>query len=206
MTDYATLVQDIQDYAEDDSTEFVTDIPGFITRAEEQIFRNMPTNLEYNAEATGTLTASVKTLAHGKAALRNIREFWVTNGSNKVRLDRRSESFIDLYTPDSTTTGLPKFYAQKDNDTIVFAPTPDAGYSYTLRYRAIPTGLSAGQTTTWFSTNQYDMLLDACMVRASMWKEDDEAIARYKASFTEKMAAFQSESLSSYKNDDTTGV
>jgi len=204
MTTYSTLIQDLQDWAEDDSTEFVAEAPLMITRAEERLFRSAPEALVYNKETTGTLTSGTKTLAHG-VVTRSIRQFTVTSGSATKFLNRRSESFIDLYTPDSTTTGLPLFYSQTDNENMTFAPTPDANYAYSLKYKDLPTGLSATNASTWFSTNQYDLLLNAALIEAATFKEDDESVARFTAGYGEKIQLFKAEIVSSYKNEDTTG-
>ena len=70
------------------------------------------------------------------------------------------------YAPDRTSTGIPKYYANWDNDTIILAPTPNAAYTIELAYNAQETGLSSSNTTTWVSTNAPGLLLICLLSRS----------------------------------------
>jgi hypothetical protein len=57
-------------------------------------------------------------------------------------LDVRDMSFINEYNQ-SNTTGVPKYYANWDENTVIVAPTPDQAYTIQLNYILKPTGLSS---------------------------------------------------------------
>ena len=59
---YAQLKQAIQDYAENDETSFVSNIPIFIRAAEERILKNVQLNF-FRKNVIGSMTSSVKFLA-----------------------------------------------------------------------------------------------------------------------------------------------
>ena len=63
---YAELKQAIQDYAENDETTFVNNLPVFIRNAEERIFK-MVQLTDFRKNALGNTTASIKYLELPKA-------------------------------------------------------------------------------------------------------------------------------------------
>jgi hypothetical protein len=63
---------------------------------------------------------------------------------NKEFLLFKDLDFVQTYTPDASTTGQPKYYAQFDVDNFIIAPTPDANYTVDIHYLYRPASLTAG--------------------------------------------------------------
>lgn len=192
MSTYASLTQDIQDFAENDDSEFTDEIDGFILRSEEKIFREAPLLSVFRAENTGTLSASTATLTM-PTGKRTIRSFSITVSSSEVFLQQRTDSYLQDMYPNSSTTGQPKYYAEKDASTLLLGPTPNSNYAYTIRAREQPTGLSSGNTTTWLSSNTEDVLLFACMVEACLFLKNSEAVAAWSAQYAQALQSLQPE-------------
>ena len=47
---------------------------------------------------------------------------------DRTWLEQKDTTFIDEYNKDRSDTGTPKYYANWDQNTMIFAPTPDAAY------------------------------------------------------------------------------
>ena len=72
-------------------------------------------------------------------------------------MEKRDTSFITEYNG-SGTTGIPKYYANWDESSIVVAPTPNIDYAVQLNYIITPPHFDAN-TSTYLSTYQQGMLL-----------------------------------------------
>jgi hypothetical protein len=83
--------------------------------------------------------------------------------------------FVQTYTPDPTTTGEPKYYAQFDVDNFILGPTPDSGYTVDIHYFYRPASLTAGAEggTTWLSENAEIALLYCALVECYTYMKGD---------------------------------
>ena len=108
-------------------------------------------------------------------------------------LQLKHVSFIRDFTPDSDTTGVPKYYAEFDEDTFILAPKPNSNYSFELHYTARPASLTAGSAsgTTWLSTNAPLALLYGSLAEASIFLKNYEGVQFYDKLYQEAMAALK---------------
>src|SRR6056300_87934 len=136
---YAELVQKIRDYTEVDSNVLTsTIVDGFIRDAELRIFREV--DADYARKyATSNFTSGNRYVVLPDTQI--IRSIQVINGSDRTFLDKRDTSFISEYN-NGGTTGLPKYWANWDANSIVVAPTPNSAYVIQLNYIVTPPALS----------------------------------------------------------------
>jgi len=173
---YAELLQKVRDYTEVDSTVLTdTIVQGMIRDAELRIFREV--DADYTREyATANLnigspyldlpSAATTTATRTSIIVRSMLVFDSTQTpTTKEYLDKRDTSFIFEYNS-TGETGVPKFYANWKETTIIMAPAPDAQYKVQLSYIYSPEALSATNTTTYLSDNVSDLLFYATMVQA----------------------------------------
>jgi len=173
---YAELLQKVRDYTEVDSAVLTdTIVQGMIRDAELRIFREV--DADYTREyATANLnigspyldlpSANVTTSTRTSIIVRSMLVFDSTQTpTTKEYLDKRDTSFIFEYNS-TGATGVPKFYANWKETTIIMAPAPDAQYQVQLSYIYSPESLSATNTTTYLSDNVSDLLFYATMVQA----------------------------------------
>jgi len=173
---YAELLQKVRDYTEVGSS-VLTDsiIQGMIRDAENRIFRevdadytreyataNLQTNSPYLDLPASPVSQSIRT----SIIVRSILVF-DTNQSptTKEYLEKRDTSFIFEYNS-TGATGVPKYYANWKESTLIMAPAPDAQYKVQLSYIYSPDQLSATNTETYVSKNAPDLLFNAVMVNA----------------------------------------
>ena len=176
---FAELLQKVRDYTEVDSSVLSDSIlDSMIRDAELRIFREV--DADYAREyATANLQANSPYLELPKATSTSgstttrrsliVRSFLVFDSNQspttKEYLDKRDTSFIFEYNS-TGTTGVPKYYANWKETTLIMAPAPDTTYKVQLSYIYTPDHLSATNTTTYLSLNVPDLLFYATMVQA----------------------------------------
>ena len=109
---------------------------------------------------------------------------------------------MNEYRSDRTATGLPKYYANWDNDTIILAPAPNAAYTIELAYNALPTGLSSSTTTTWVSNNMPTLLLYACLAEAFKFLKNPNMASMYTQSYQELLTPLAAEQIGRRRRDE----
>jgi len=186
---YGQLKQAIQDYTENTESSFVTNLPVFIRTAEERILKSVQLSL-FRKNATATTAASDKYFACPADFLAPFSLSLAGTDGDKFFIEFKDPSFLQTYTPDSTTTGAPKYYAQFDVDNFMLAPTPDQNYAAELHYFYRPASLTAGADsgTTWLSTNAELALLYGSLIEAYIYmKGEQDVMAMYNQRFQEAL-------------------
>ena len=182
----ATLTTAIQDYTDNSESTFVSNIPNFIKASEEKILKSV--DLDYfRKNLTSALTSSDAFLTVPTDYLASFSLQITTSGSESFLL-QKDVNFLREYTPASTTTGLPKYYARFDEDNFILAPTPNSNYTIQLNYFYRPASLTAGSDsgTTWVSTNAPFALLYGSLVEAyTFMKGEPDVIQNYNGLFTQ---------------------
>jgi len=185
---YTTLKTAIQDYLESTESTFVTNLPTFITTTEERIFKNVQLD-DFRKNQVGNLTASGTYLECPTDYLAPFSLAVIDSSSNYSYLLLKQVSFIRDFTPNASTTGLPKYYAEFDDNTFIVAPTPDSAYEVELHYYYRPASLTttSGSETTWLSKNAPNAMLYGSLVEACTYFKNYEAIPAYESKFQEAL-------------------
>jgi len=180
----ATLKTAIQDYADNSETSFVTNLPNFIKAAEEKIFKGVDLDI-FRKNVTSAFTSSDQFLSVPSDYLASFSLQITTSGSESFLL-QKDVNYLREYTPASSTTGLPKYYARFDTDNFIVAPTPNSNYTLELHYYYRPASLTAGADggTTWLSTNAPFALLYGSLIEAYYYmKGEPDVIAQYEKNY-----------------------
>ena len=117
------LVTAIKDYTENTETSFVANIPTFIRLAEERILKSVQLTL-FRKNATANTTGS-QYYAVPSDFLAPFSLTFAGADGDKFFVDFKDVSFLQSYTPDATTTGVPRYYAIYDINNFILAPTPN---------------------------------------------------------------------------------
>jgi hypothetical protein len=197
----ANLQTDIQNYTEVGSNVFTEAVMNkFITNAENRIYRAVDADLERHY-ATSTMVIGNRYVTI-PSDLRTIRYIQLKDSSDKqVYLEQRDPSYIATYydTPGTSSSTLPKYYANWDENYWVVAPTPNAAYEITLAYNKNPVSLtdSTKSTTGTYLSNKYqDLILYACLVNAYGYlKGPMDMLQYYQAAYTEALKTYETEQI-----------
>ena len=186
---YAQLKQAIQDYTENDETSFVTNLPLFIRQAEERILKNVQLSL-FRKNATASTTASNQFFAVPSDYLAPFSLSLRGTNGDRFFIEFKDPSFVQTYTPDTTTTGAPRYYCVFDVDNFLLGPTPDTTYTAELHYFYRPLSLTAGSDsgTTWLSENAEMALLYGSLIEAYIYmKGEQDIMSLYNSRFKEAL-------------------
>ena len=197
---YSTVVSSVQSWFEDDGAEFLAAIPQIIELGERRVFKDAPNLLANRTTATGNLVSGTATITV-PTGLRVVRGLSITVTNAQVFLERRIDSWLyDKYTT-ASTTAQPVYFAESNETTIVFGPTPDDTYAYTLYYLRQPTGLSSSNATTWLGDTHEDVLLYAIYREAAAFLRDSEATGYWAQRYEEEIARLGAEAKRTYLNE-----
>jgi len=197
----ANLQTDLKNYTEVDSSVFTEAVMNkFITNAENRIYRAVDADLErHYATSTTVIGNRYVTIP---SDLRTIRYIQLKDSSDKqVYLEQRDPSFIATYydTPSTSSSTLPKYYANWDENYWVVAPTPNAAYEITLAYNKNPVSLtdSTKSTTGTYLSNKYpDLLLYASLVNAYGYlKGPMDMLQYYDKAYNEALETYATEQI-----------
>jgi hypothetical protein len=190
---YAQLKQAITDYTENDETSFVNNLPLFIRQAEERILKNVQLSL-FRKNVQATATVSNPYLAVPSDYLAAFSLSMRGDDGDRFFLEFKDPSFLQSYTPDSTTIGAPRYYAVFDLDNFLLAPTPDAAYTAELHYFYRPASLTAGAEggTTWLSENAEMAMLYGALIEAYIYmKGEQDVLSAYNSRFQEALVGIK---------------
>ena len=170
MGTYITLVDDLIAACENTSAEFLAYIPKMVDRAEERLVKDLDdSGLTIYTALTVTVNVNQVTLPTNTRIVKNINI--VSNGS-KINLLMRTDEFINDYWPVSASVAQPKYYARRDNTTVLIAPTPVSTYSGEVVSVIKPDTLTSIAPSNYFTDFAYDLLWNASMVEAMMFQKD----------------------------------
>ena len=157
----------------------------FIEQAEQRIFNSVQFP-NFRKNQTGTLTADNKYLETPVDFLASYSLAVITDGSFEYLLNK-DVNYIRAAYPSPTDTGLPRYYAQFDDNTFIVGPTPDAAYTVELHYFHYPESITTAGTT-WLGDN-FDMTLlyGALSEAAAFMKAEADVLANYAKRYEEAM-------------------
>jgi len=205
---YATLVSNIENFTEDNSSELTASIDQIISQSEEMIFQRLPNLPCFRQSAVGGVVQG--TSDYTVPSARMIRQVAVGILGNVKYLDHRIDSYLRDYWPNSSTQGAPQFYSTKTAGTagtvITLAPTPSFIDIYQVDYIAPAAGLTSTNTTTWLGDHAENLLLAACLYETSAFLKDANTLTLYKQQFDESVQLFQQEMLRDYTAEYNGGI
>jgi len=184
---FTTLKTAIQDYVQSTETTFTSQLSRFIINAEERILKECQLDV-FRKSSQGSASSGTQYLAKPTDFLSQ-NSLSVIVSSSKQFLLYKQVTLLQDYTPNPTTTGAPKYYADWDNDTFLLAPTPDDNYTMELHYFYRPTSITAsGDGTSWLGTNAELAMLYGSLVEAyTFLKGEQDLLGLYNTRFQESL-------------------
>jgi len=184
---FATLKTAIQDYTDNAETTFVNNLTRFILNAEERILKEVQLDV-FRQNSQGTTTASQKFLSKPSDFLAPFSLSVVNSSSNEFLLYKHI-TFLQDFTPDPSTTGIPLYYGDWNDTTFLLAPTPNDALTMELHYFFRPTSISAtADGTSWLGDNAELALLYASLVEAyTFMKGETDLLTFYNNRYFESL-------------------
>jgi hypothetical protein len=184
---FATLKTAIQDYTDNSETTFDNNLTRFILNAEERILKECQLDV-FRKNSQGSTTASTKFLSKPSDFLAPFSLSVVNDSSNEFLLYKHV-TFLQDFTPNPATTGVPEYYGDWNDETFLLAPTPNDALTMELHYFFRPTSITAsGDGTTWLGDNAELALLYGSLVEAYVFmKGEPELLTFYNNRYFESL-------------------
>lgn len=188
---YAQLVDTIYGYLSTDSNGIPTaDINTIIRQAEQRIYYDVQIPV-LKKNVTGSLTNGNRYLTTPDDYLATYSIAVNNNGVYEYLLPKEVAFIREAY-PAVNATGVPRYYAIFDNDTIILGPTPNSNYPVELHYFYEPASIVDQPTGTWISENAENALLYGCLFEAySYLKGEPDLISLYAGRYKEAIEALR---------------
>jgi hypothetical protein len=189
---YTELVAAIQDYTQNEETSFVSNIPTFVEQAEERLNRSIMVP-ELRKNVTAATTNGDFYLARPEDFISVFSLAVVDSSGDYSFLIDKDVNFIREAYPASSTSGLPKYYAQFDGDfggesgNFILGPTPDDNYTVELHYYYDPPSIVT-TGTSWYGDNAESALLYGSLIEAYTYmKGEADLIQLYTTRYSEAL-------------------
>ena len=192
---FANFLTQVRDYTEV-SSNVLTDsiIQNFIRGVELDIAGKVDYD-DLRKYATSNFTAGNRyvSLPNDAIIIRSVQV--IDSSNNRTFLEKRDTSFISEYSPNDSTTGTPKYYANWEDNVqqgavILVAPTPANADIVQVNYIKTPPQFTS-TTNTFVSTNQESMLLHGVLTEAFRFlKGPDNLYNLYQTKYTEEVQNF----------------
>jgi hypothetical protein len=196
---YAALSAAIQAYTENTEADFVTNIPVFVTQAEQRIYNSVQFP-SIRKNVTGVTTLNNKYLQCPLDFLAVYSMAVIDAAGSYEYLLNKDVNFIRQAYPVPTDTGIPRYYALfgpavsgstiSDELSFILGPTPDSTYSVELHYYYYPESITvAADGQTWLGDNFDSVLLYGSLVEAYTYmKGEQDMMQLYNTKFMEALA------------------
>lgn len=196
---YAELRQSIIDFTESTDTTFEDNIDTFIQNTEDRVYNSVLIPA-LRKNVTGNSTANNKYLSCPSDFLSPYELAVVVDGSYEYLL-QKDVSYVRQSYSDPSVTGVPKYYAQFDQNTFILGPTPGVSYSVELHYYYYPESIvTAG--TTWLGDNFPMCLLYGALGEANVFLKGEPDLQQgYDKLFMENMMLLKSYADGRVNND-----
>jgi hypothetical protein len=181
---YSELSQNIEDICE---TSFTADQLAMFTQQAEQKIYNAVQIPALRRNVTSAFTSSNQYLAIPTDFLYTYSVAVVDGNGDYQFLLNKDVNFIREAYPTSSGTGLPKHYANFDDDFFIVGPTPDSNYAVELHYGYYPESIvTAG--TTWLGDEFDSALLNGALVEAIRFmKGEPDIIQNYEKLYVQSI-------------------
>ena len=211
----------IKSYTEVSDTVFTDAIlENLILNAQQRIMYEVPIDADRKSQ-TGNLVVGQTTIncPAGALFIRGVQVYTSTSavtGANEWLL-KKDATYLQEYvsSTESASRGKPKYYAMFGGATglsdttsgrIMFAPVPDATYSFKVHYNLMPATLEASSNeTNYISLNFPQGLLYACLVEAYGYlKGPMDMLTLYDNKYKQEIEKFAAQQIGRRRRDDYT--
>ena len=184
---FTTLKTAIQDYTDNSETTFNNNLTRFILNAEERILKECQLDV-FRKNSQGTTSASTKFLSKPTDFLAPFSLSVVNDSSNEFLLYKHV-TFLQDFTPNPATTGVPQYYGDWNDATFLLAPTPNDALTMELHYFFRPTSITTSSDgTTWLGDNAELALLYGSLVEAYVFmKGEPDLLTFYNNRYFESL-------------------
>ena len=199
---YDELYNSIIDYTENTDPVFESQIPIFVQNTEERIYNSVLIPV-LRKNVTGNASANNKYLTCPSDYLAPYEMAVVGAAGDGVYeyMLQKDVSYVRQAYPDPTQTGVPRYYAQFDQNTFILAPTPASAYAIELHYYYYPESIVIAGTS-WLGDYYPMCLLYGALCEANVFNKGEADVQQgYEKLFLDNMALLKNYADGRTRND-----
>lgn len=192
VTTYDGLVTAITEWCNRNDPTFISNIPIFISLAEQEMFIDLST-LGNEIYSIGHFNAGNGTLPKPADWGRTLTFSYIDDNGKIVVLQRSSYEMIRNYIPKQSsnpTANLPRYYSDYGFNQFLISPTPLVAYKYEIAYFNKITPLSSQVQSNWNSMYAYDPLFYNCLDKAYRFLDNVQDAEIFKALYRERIELY----------------
>jgi len=174
FTTYTDLQSTLADYLA--RTDLTTQIPTFITLAENRLRRDL--RIRPMLKVVTTLTAASDPTVAIPTDFLEMRDLHIESSPIQTLVYQNPSNFYRNTKASTADSGAPKFYTVMGSE-FQFAPIPDSAYTLKMVYYAYPAYLSSSNSSNIFLASCPDLLLYAALGEAEPYLMNDARIATW---------------------------
>jgi hypothetical protein len=184
----STLENDFPGFTSSDGSVFTGDeqIEGFVRKAEELIYNTVQLPA-IRRNVLGNMLAGDKYIGLPTDFLSMFSFAVIKSDGDHSYLLNKDVSFVREAYPNQNNTGTPAHYAQFDQDTLIFGPTPDQNYEVEMHYYYYPASI-VDVGTSWLGDNFESVLFYGVLIQAYIFmKGDQDLVTLYNNKYGEAL-------------------
>ena len=190
--DYVRLRAAIQEYSEDFEASFVDNIDTFIRLSESRILLRVRLP-NFRKDVQGSILAGENLIASPSDFLAPdavaVTEMAALNPRRSILLNKDPEFLRECYP--AGENGLPRFYSQVNEKSLVVGPGADVDYIVDMGYFYEPPSI-VDSGTSWLGDHFSHAILSGALVEACTYmKTEDNLYQRYDQAFEKDLAMDQ---------------
>jgi len=180
---YSQLTTNIQDICE---TTFTDDELAMFVQQTEQFIYNTVQLPSLRKNVSGTITSGNKYLSVPSDYLYTYSLAVVNADGSFDFLLNKDVNFIREAYPTPASTGVPKHYANFNDETFILGPTPNASLTVELHYGYYPESIVTASTLPWLGENFDSALLNGSLVEAIRFmKGEPDLVSLYETLYVQ---------------------
>lgn len=185
---YTELSSLLGQYLEAEEATYTANIGLFVRLAEEDIYRTvqLPVLIQNSTSFFGSDDPYMSTPTD---YLSTYSMAVMVAGVHRY-LQSKDVNYIREAYPDPSVSGVPRYFAQFDQENFLIAPTPDDNYPIELHYFYEPESISTSASgTNWLSENGENALLFGSLLHGYIYmKGDQDILVAYKGQYEKAIA------------------
>ena len=183
---YTTLRNMIADSAENEEDSFTDNLDNFIDIASQRIAHELD-NYGLVEYAYTSVTASTAFVAKPSTTLIVKSLSYQDSNNDWHNLTLKTDEYLAEYWPSRTDAGTPKYWAQRDGDTLQIAPTFTSVTRVEMSFVRQPPALTSAAPSNWITEKASWSLYYAAMVEACMYMKEYQAAGQWEQKYQQSI-------------------
>lgn len=194
---FTSLCADVAKYVErggNGDADVEAQLPSLVNMAERRIAHDLKV-IGTQETAVTTLKAGVSIYAKPDRWRDTVSMNFGSDGVSRKPLYTRSYEYARNYWPNEGLTGVPRFYADYDNDHWLVVPTPANDYPMEVLYHQMHRLLDSDNGTNWLTAYVPNLLLFATLHELALFTRAFDQAGTWDNKYKESLGAINGEEV-----------